>query len=204
MEDGAGGTALQNARPKGNPVSLEGSAMGLKHLCLVTALLTAWPAAAVISPPTGVAPALRVSANEEPAFMLSGNGVHVYECRLGLMEPNSYVWAFVAPDATLYEGARSAARMTSPNLVEAISDRSSVSGFVRSTQAAGGNNLPWTAMRALPIGEDGLFAGVTSIQRVNTSGGSAPASGCNAENVGAEARVAYNADYYFYKRRGAS
>jgi hypothetical protein len=177
--------------------------MGLKNLTLACTLL-ATPALAAIAPPSGVAPALRVAANEEPAFMLSGNGVYVYECRLGLADPNSFVWAFVAPDATLYDGSRSAARMTSPNLVESTSDRSSVSGFVRSTQAAGGGNLPWTAMRARPIGDAGLFAGVTSIQRVNTSGGMAPAAGCNADNVGAEARVTFNADYYFYKARGAS
>ena len=45
-----------------------------------------------------------------------------------------------------------------------------------------------------------MFAGVTSIQRVNTDGGAAPTRGCGPDNVGAEARVAYRADYYFYKR----
>src|SRR2546425_489608 len=56
---------------------------------------------------------------------------------------------------------------------------------------------------AIPAGEDGIFAGVTSIQRVNTSGGVAPATGCSADAAGAEARVAFTADFYFYKRRGA-
>ena len=178
--------------------------MGLTRFALAAASLLAFPAIAAIAPPNGIAPALRVSSDEEPAFMLSGNGVHVYECRLGLTDPSSYVWAFVAPDATLYEGSRTAARMASPNLVESTTDRSSVSGFVRSTQPGGGSNLPWTVMRARPIGDDGMFAGVTSIQRVNTSGGMAPSAGCNAENVGSEARVAFNADYYFYKKHGAS
>jgi len=177
--------------------------MGLKHLCLAAATLLALPAIAAISEPAGLAPALRVSLDEEPAFVLSGNGVQVYQCRLGLSVPDSYVWSFVAPDATLYEGSRTAARLATPNLVESTSDRSSVSGFVRSMQPAGGNNLPWTTMRA-PLGDTGQFAGVTSIQRVNTNGGMAPATGCNADNVGNEARVAYNADYYFYKRRGTS
>jgi hypothetical protein len=65
-------------------------------------------------------------------------------------------------------------------------------------------NLPWVLMRAQPLAETGLFAGVTSIQRVNTLGGATPTSGCGADNVGDEARVAYRADYYFYKPRGAS
>jgi hypothetical protein len=176
--------------------------MGFKKITLVAAALLALPAAAAIREPAGIGPALRVSLDEEAAFMLSGNGVHVYECRIGVTDPASFVWAFVAPDATLYEGSRSTARLASPNLIESTDDRSSISGFVRSSQPAGSNNLPWTVMRARPLGETGTFAGVTSIQRVNTSGGVAPAGGCNADTVGSEARVAYSADYYFYKRRG--
>jgi hypothetical protein len=57
-------------------------------------------------------------------------------------------------------------------------------------------------MRALPTEDAGLFAGVTSVQRVNTSGGVAPAAGCDADNVGKEARSRFSADYYFYRRRG--
>jgi hypothetical protein len=38
---------------------------------------------------------------------------------------------------------------------------------------------------------------------VKTSGGVAPASGCDSDHVGSEARVAFGADYYFYKKRGA-
>jgi hypothetical protein len=34
---------------------------------------------------------------------------------------------------------------------------------------------------------------------VNTTGGLAPASGCDATTVGAASNVAYTADYYFYK-----
>jgi hypothetical protein len=40
---------------------------------------------------------------------------------------------------------------------------------------------------------------VTSIQRLNTSGGVAPASGCDADHLGAVANVPYTADYFFYK-----
>lgn len=178
--------------------------MGFQAVTLAAAALLALPALAAIPEPAGLSPRMRASLDEEPAFMLSGNGVNVYECRPGLSEPNAYLWSFVAPDATLYEGSRTAARSTSPNLLESASDRSSVSGIVRATQPGGANNLPWTLMRARPLGESGLFAGVTSIQRVNTSGGIAPGNGCGADTVGSEARVAYSADYYFYKRRGTS
>jgi hypothetical protein len=177
--------------------------MGNRTL-LLAAALAALPAAAAIAEPGGIAAPLRVPANEAPAFVLSGNGVYIYQCRQAISDPNTYVWAFVVPDATLYDGQRSVARHATIGLFESLSDRSSVSGVVRSSQPAGGANLPWVLIRAQPIGESGLFANVSSIQRVNTTGGAAPSSGCGPDSVGEEARVAYQADYYFYKRAGTS
>ena len=163
------------------------------------ALSLALPAGAVVAP--AVAPALAAPAAEEAAFVLSANGVHVFECRQRIGAGNAFGWSFVAPDATLYDGSASVARLATVNLWESLSDRSSVTGVARASQSAGASNLPWLLMRAIPLSESGLFAGVTSIQRVNTSGGVAPSGGCSADTVGAEARVAFTADYYFYRRR---
>jgi len=175
--------------------------MGNRFLLAATGLALALPAAA-LNEPSGLAAPLRVSAAEVPAFMLTGDGVYVYQCRPSLTVANAYEWAFVVPDATLYDGNRSVARHATVGTFEALGDRSSVSGIVRGSQAAGVANLPWVLIRAQPLSESGMFAGVTSIQRVNTNGGVAPATGCDASNEGAEARVAYRADYYFYKLRG--
>ena len=175
----------------------------MRRTALPILLLAALLAAAAIAPPSGTAPAIRASAAEEPAFMLSADGVHIYQCKM--VDANGrFGWVFTAPDATLYEAGRSAATLKTPNLWESLSDRSSVSGVVRATQPAGAANLPWAALNAQPIGASGMFAGVTSIQRVNTEGGVAPAGGCGPDTDGAETRVGFRADYYFYKRRGAA
>ena len=50
-----------------------------------------------------------------------------------------------------------------------------------------------------PEGPQGAFSKVTSIQRVNTVGGIAPTTGCGATTSGTRTRVAYSADYYFFK-----
>jgi hypothetical protein len=163
--------------------------------------LAALPAAAVIAPPE-LAPVLRPSAAEQPALALSEAGVNIFECRPRADAPGGYAWTFIAPDATLYDGNRSVARRTSPNLWESTGDRTSVSGFARAAQNAGGDSLPWALYRAAPVGDSGLFAGVSSIQRVNTRGGVAPLTGCTADNAGAEQRVAFTADYYFYRPNG--
>ena len=39
---------------------------------------------------------------------------------------------------------------------------------------------------------------ITTIQRLNTKGGKAPASGCDASHKGDKTRSHYTADYYFF------
>lgn len=169
---------------------------------VIGALLAASPAALAVSEPGGTGPGLRPQGDQVPAFMLTANGVQVFECR-PRNASGAYVWAYVAPDATLFDGSRSVGRFATINHFESTEDRTAVTGVPRVSQPAGASDLPWLLYDAVPAGEDGMFAGVTSIQRVNTSGGVAPASGCSSDNAGAEARVAFHADYYFYKRRGA-
>jgi hypothetical protein len=173
-----------------------------RNAAALSAALLALPAVAAVSEPSGLEPGLRASAAEAPALMLSANGVQIFECRQSPTDANVYSWSFVGPDATLYEGSRSVGRHATANHWESTSDRTSVSGVPRATQSAGGNNLPWLAFRAIPAGEGGMFEGVTSIQRVNTTGGVAPLTGCGATSVGSETRVPFTADFYFYKRRG--
>lgn len=165
------------------------------HLAAVLLGLAALPAAAIPAP-GGVAPALQPV--EEPAFMLTAEGEHVFECKPA-GGPTGFRWTFVAPDATLFEGARTAATQTVPNLWEAASDRSSVTGVVRATQPAADGDLPWALYGAQPLAEEGMFAGVTGIQRVNTSGGVAPSADCDAAVAGSELRVPFTAEYYFYR-----
>ena len=160
----------------------------------------ALPALAAIAPP-GVAPVLQPSAAEQPSMALSEAGVNIFECRPNAGAAGGYAWSFIAPDATLYDGNRSVARRTTPNLWESSEDRTSVSGFARAALNSG-DNLPWALYRALPVGDTGLFAGVTSIQRVNTRGGLAPPTGCTEATAGSEQRVAFTADYYFYRANG--
>jgi hypothetical protein len=65
--------------------------------------------------------------------------------------------------------------------------------------------IPWVLLRRTgaqpgPAGDGGVgLTATTFIQRLNTSGGAAPANGCDSEeNVGSQAFVPYTADYLFY------
>ncbi|HEX8882141.1 MAG TPA: DUF3455 domain-containing protein, partial [Candidatus Acidoferrum sp.] len=59
------------------------------------------------------------------------------------------------------------------------------------------NSIPWLLLTVRSRTGDGVLARVTSIQRLNTKGGKAPAS-CDAAHVGQELRVPYSADYFFF------
>jgi hypothetical protein len=166
------------------------------------ATLAALPPWAAVAPPAGLTAVITAPANEAPAFALRAEGVHVFECATLAGSPDRYAWSFTAPDATLYDAGRPVARQVTGNTFEALSDRSTVAGVVRGRQDGGANNLPWLLMRAQSTPDAGLFAGVTSIQRVNTTGGAAPVEGCNDTNVGKEARVPFAAEYYFYRPAG--
>jgi hypothetical protein len=66
--------------------------------------------------------------------------------------------------------------------------------------------IPWLLLEAAgkETGPDGgsFFTQTAYIQRINTSGGVAPATGCTqAGNIGALALVPYTTDYFFYKAR---
>ena len=58
--------------------------------------------------------------------------------------------------------------------------------------------IPWLLLRTRSTGGPGAFERVTSIQRLNTEAGAAPASGCTPGSIGAQARVPYRADYRLY------
>ena len=60
--------------------------------------------------------------------------------------------------------------------------------------------LPYQLVKANPAMGSGALTGVTYIQRVNLTGGVAPANmACTAANKGQKTTVPYQADYIFYK-----
>src|SRR5437773_1176672 len=68
-----------------------------------------------------------------------------------------------------------------------------------SSPSADSNAIPWLLLQAVSNEGDGRFSDVTYIQRVNTVGGTAPATAGDAMHL--EARAPYTAEYYFYQKQ---
>ena len=65
--------------------------------------------------------------------------------------------------------------------------------------------IDWLLLSAtrVPGSPDGLIANTTYIQRVATTGGRAPTTGCEQKTNGKQKKVPYTADYYFWKATSA-
>jgi hypothetical protein len=150
-------------------------------------------------PAVDVPAKLRPNANESLAAIVSAKGVQIYECRANKDQADQYQWAFVAPEADLFDarGGKIGKHYAGPHWES--NDGSKIVGTVKErADAPQAGAIPWLLLTTKSVGPAGSFGRVTSIQRVNTTGGVAPRDGCSRNTLGAIGRVSYSADYYFF------
>jgi hypothetical protein len=149
---------------------------------------------------------LRPGAGESLAMIVPARGVQIYECRASKDKAGEYDWAFVAPEADLFDPSGSkkiGSHYAGPHWEAA--DGSRVQGTVKEhADAPSGDAIPWLLLAAKSVGPEGSFSRVSSVQRLHTSGGLAPSGGCFAAEDGMRLRIGYSADYYFYTRKPAA
>jgi hypothetical protein len=145
---------------------------------------------------------LRPPEGETPILRASAKGDQIYVCR-AKADGSGFEWGLKAPDATLHDesGRQVATHYAGPTWQ--AEDGSKVVGQVAANvPAPGGQAIPWLLLKARSHEGSGRFAAVTHIQRLDTTGGLAPTTGCDAGHAGAEQRVPYTAVYAFYKAGG--
>jgi hypothetical protein len=174
----------------------------MNNTALISRLLPLLLAACAATPPAQPpAPdALRPGPGEALALTVAAAGVQIYECRVG-QNGGAPQWAFVAPDARLFDakGAPIGSHGAGPHWTAA--DGSKLVGSVKArADAPRSDAIPWLLLGTTASGPQGRFSGVTSIQRVETTGGLAPAAGCDAAAIGKQARIPYTADYRLFRR----
>jgi uncharacterized protein DUF3455 len=153
-------------------------------------LIVAIAALAGCASSVSVPDSLKPAADESLALVVPAKGDQIYECRGGK-------WAFLAPEAELFDraGKKIGRHYAGPHW-ESL-DGSRIVGAVKArADAPRAGDIPWLLLSAKSVGAEGAFSKVTSIQRVTTTGGSAPIESCSQD--GTRARVPYTADYYFF------
>jgi hypothetical protein len=165
--------------------------------------------AAWLTPPA-IHPALVAPAGATVKVHVHAEGVQIYTCTASGdagadAGSTSYAWVLKAPDARLYDagGVQVGTHGAGPNWT--ANDGSVAIGTkVIELPSPLSDAISWLLLRVSSTSGAGIFSDVTYVQRLSTSGGKAPASGCDATTVGTETRAAYAAEYYLYAGGGAA
>jgi Protein of unknown function (DUF3455) len=194
---------------------------------LALTLTVALPEAACadgVTPPS-VPPELQVPAGNKAFLVGHAVGTQNYICTSSASSPSGVAYTLFAPEAVLYgdDGSQVISHFFSPNPSEANTSPSVVaSGTIRATwRHSRDTSTVWGALNpkgSVVVSQDAIaqvllkvvgtrngpkggntLSKTTFVQRLNTTGGIAPTSGCaSAADVGHQASVPYTADYFFF------
>jgi hypothetical protein len=165
----------------------------LRHAALVWLLLSvslATARAAETPLPDAIA-----APGEVTVLAVHAVGAQVYECKAGA--DGKSTWVFREPIATLMaDGKTVGHHYAGPNWE--LGDSSAVTGkAVASVPGATPNDIPWLKLEAISPRGSGILTGVTTVQRINTSGGRLEGA---CDTAGAYRSVPYSADYVFLRK----
>ena len=146
----------------------------------------------------------RIDVEDGNKVFLVGHavGVQIYRCNAGT---TSSSWGLVAPRANLYgdNGKLIATHYAGPKWE--TKDGSTVGASKVDGVTVDESAIQWLLLEATPVGGSAgdRLAETTFIQRINTTGGLAPAATtCNGDTADDIVEIPYTADYYFWKSTG--
>ena len=125
-------------------------------------------------------------------------GVQIYTC--GKDAAGAWAWTFKGPEAALFDTQKKPVGKHYGGPTWEGSDGGKVVGAVKANAPApGGNSIPWLLLDIKSSEGSGQFIQAKGILRVSTTGGTAPAQGCDEAHANQESRVPYTATYLFLK-----
>jgi hypothetical protein len=153
----------------------------------------------VIHRPTMPIAALEPPAALVPVLQAFAQGVQRYVCQAAEAQPEHFGWTLKEPDAKLFdETGKEIGRHFSGPAWELTDGSKVLKTKVAGTMPAlAFDAVPWLLIAVNSSGS-GLLSGVQYVQRIDTVGGVAPTTGCDAGHSGATQDVGYRATYLFY------
>lgn len=142
--------------------------------------------------PSPLCDSLQVPPGNKVAFHAYALGVQIYRW-------NGTSWAFVAPVANLFADDNYRGQVGTHYAGPTWESKSgSTVVATRLTSCSPDTTaIPWLLLQTVSNDGPGIFSSVSYVQRVNTSGGLAPTT--PGSYIGAEMKVPYTAEYYFYR-----
>ena len=163
------------------------------------AAIAAVGCAALLPPAAEPVPGLLVPAGETPRLQLAARGVQIYECRR--VDGVQAAWLFVAPEARLFDhhGRPAGRHGAGPHWQAEDGSRIVGTLVAKVVPREEDDAIPWLLLRTRTTAGSGRLSGITSVQRIHTSGGTSPAETCSEATLGRIARVPYTAEYVFFE-----
>ena len=173
---------------------------------ILVVLAVAVPGLAHAGPDAPPVPStITVEDGHKPFLIGHAVGVQIHECTTS---PSGYRWRFVGPRADLVgdNGKLLATHFGGPSWQ--TRDGSTIRAMLdgNGSVTVDPTAIPWLRLRVTSVigGVDGdRLVATTFVQRINTTGGLAPApEACGPGTVGEAAEIPYTADYVFWKTTG--
>ena len=133
--------------------------------------------------------------------MARATGFQIYVCWASADGKPS--WTLKAPEAELFDEQGKSIGRHFGGPTWQLHDGSQITGkMAAKVDSPDPKAIPWLLLAVTGHSGSGKLSGVTSIQRVNTVAGLAPAAAeCTSQNGEVEFKSSYSADYYFYAPR---
>ena len=140
-------------------------------------------------------PGTIAAPGETTVLSVHAEGAQVYECKAGT--DGKPIWLFREPIATLMADGKTVGRhYAGPNWEDA--DGSAVTGkAIGNAPGATANDIAWLKLDVIAHRGSGVLTPVTTVQRINTSGGQLTGA---CDKAGATKSAPYSADYVFLKK----
>jgi len=163
----------------------------VRNAALALLLAASLVAARAETPP----PDAIAAPGEAIVLTAHAEGAQIYECKAGA--DGKLAYAFREPIATLLVDGKTVGRhYAGPNWE--TSDGSAVVGKVAgAAPGAAANDIAWLKLTVISQRGSGTLTGVTTVQRINTSGGKLEGA---CEKAGSYRSVPYSADYVFLRK----
>ena len=167
-----------------------------RNICLL--VLTSLSIAVYVSGAMAQVPAAVAAPGVTKVATFQGEGAQIYECKAG--SDGKLSWAFREPIATLlFDGKTVGRHYAGPTWEDA--NGSAVTGkVVGNAPGATTNDIPWLKLDVISHRGRGTLANVTTVQRLDTHGGTAQGA---CDKVGTFRSVPYSATYIFLRRGDA-
>jgi hypothetical protein len=132
---------------------------------------------------------------ESVVITLHAEGAQVYDCKAGT--DGKLAWAFREPIATLSVDGKTVGRHYAGPNWEHIDGSAVVGKVIGNAPGAAADDIAWLKLQVVSSRGNGVLTGVTTVQRINTSGGNLKGA---CDKAGTFKSVSYSADYVFLKK----